>query len=82
MTDNKALTKEKNPKTKIPNDVLAAIMSSALTKYNADNEIEVETPLSIKVTSEKAPPPKPQEHTLGVSNLFKSRGKKISCKGR
>jgi lipopolysaccharide export system ATP-binding protein len=81
MTYNKAFTKEKNPKTKIPNDVLAVIMSSALTKYHADNKIEIESPLAIKVTRAKSPPPEPQEHTLGVSNLFKSFGKKLVVKG-
>jgi len=81
MTYNKALTKEKTPKTEIPPDVLAAIITSALTKYNADNENEIETPLTIEVTSEKKPAPKMQEHTLGVSNLYKSFGKKLVVKG-
>jgi len=82
MTYNKALTKENVPETKIPSDVLAAIITSALTKYNADdNENEIETLLTIEVTSEKKPAPKIQEHTLGVSNLFKSFGKKLVVKG-
>jgi len=81
MTYNKILTKENIPETKIPPEVLAAIITSALTKYKADNEEETETPLIIEVTSEKKPAPKPQEHTLGVSNLFKSFGKKLVVKG-
>ncbi|WP_461255856.1 LPS export ABC transporter ATP-binding protein [Treponema sp. R80B11-R83G3] len=81
MTYNKTLTKENVPETKIPPDVLAAIITSALTRYNADNENEVETPLAIEVISEKKPEPKIQEHTLGVSNLFKSFGKKLVVKG-
>jgi len=81
MTKTKVLTKESVPDTKIPPDVLAAIITSALTRYNADNEEEIETPLAIEVTSEKKPAPKVQEHTLGVSNLFKSFGKKLVVKG-
>jgi len=81
MSYNKALTKEKIPERKIPPDVLAAIITSALTRYSADNENEIETPLAIEVISEKKPEPKIQEHTLGVSNLFKSFGKKLVVKG-
>jgi len=80
MTDNNALTKENIPKTEIPPDILAVITTSALTQYNADNEIETRESI-IEVKREKAPPPKPQEYTLGVSNLFKSFGKKLVVKG-
>jgi len=79
MTDNKTFTKENIRKTEIPPDVLVAI-SSALTKYNADNEIEIPSAI-IEIIGEKEPPPKPKEHTLGVSNLFKSFGKKLVVKG-
>jgi lipopolysaccharide export system ATP-binding protein len=81
MTEKRALTKENVPKIEIPPDVIAAIITSALTRYNADNEEEIETPLAIEVISEKKPTPKIQEHTLGVSNLFKSFGKKLVVKG-
>jgi len=81
MTYNKVLTKENVPETEIPPDVLAAIITSALTRYNADNEDEIDTPLTVEVISEKKPAPKIQEHTLGVSNLFKSFGKKLVVKG-
>jgi len=81
MTKTEALTKEKVHEKEIPPDVLAAIITSALTRYNADNENEIETSFTIKVTSEKKPAPKMQEHTLGVSNLYKSFGKKLVVKG-
>jgi lipopolysaccharide export system ATP-binding protein len=83
MTYNKTLTKEKTPKKEIPPDVLAAIITSAITRYHAENEIETETENSftIEVISEKKPAPKIKEHTLGVSNLFKSFGKKLVVKG-
>jgi len=80
MTDNNALTKENVPKTEIPPEILTVIATAALTQYNADNEIETQYSV-IEVTREKAPPPKPQEYTLGVSNLFKSFGKKLVVKG-
>jgi len=80
MTDNYALTKENIPKTEIPSEILAVITTAALTQYNADNEIETQCSV-IEVTKAKAPPPKPQEYTLGVSNLFKSFGKKLVVKG-
>ena len=80
MTDNNTLTKENIPKTEIPPDILAVITTSALMQYNADNEIETRSSI-IEVTRAKAPPPKPQEYTLGVSNLFKSFGKKLVVKG-
>jgi len=79
MTKTEAFTKEKTPETEIPPDVLAAIITSALTRYNADNENE--TLVTIEVISEKKPAPKPQEHMLGVSNLYKSFGKKLVVKG-
>jgi len=81
MTKTEAFTKENVAETKIPPDVLAAIITSALTKYNADNENEIEALLTIQVTTEKGPAPKLQEHTLGVSNLYKSFGKKLVVKG-
>ena len=81
MTKTEAFTKEKVHEKEIPPDVLAAIITSALTRYNADNENEIETSFTIKVTSEKKPAPKMQEHTLGVSNLYKSFGKKLVVKG-
>jgi lipopolysaccharide export system ATP-binding protein len=81
MTYNKTITKEKVHEKEIPPDVLAAIITSALTRYNADYENETENSFTIKVTSEKKPAPKIQEHTLGVSNLFKSFGKKLVVKG-
>jgi len=78
MTDNNALTKDKNPKTEIPAEILAVIATAALTQYSAENKIEIQSNiLEIK----KAPPQKPQEYTLGVSNLFKSFGKKLVVKG-
>jgi lipopolysaccharide export system ATP-binding protein len=46
-----------------------------------ENIPETEIPIAIEVTDEKSPMPKPQEHTLGVSNLFKSFGKKLVVKG-
>jgi len=81
MTKTEALTKEKVHEKEIPPDILAAIITSALTRYNADYENEIETSFTIEVTSEKKPEPKIQEHTLGVSNLFKSFGKKLVVKG-
>jgi len=81
MTKTEALTKEKVHEKEIPPDVLAAIITSALTRYNADYENEIETSFAVKVISEKKPAPKIQEHTLGVSNLFKSFGKKLVVKG-
>jgi len=81
MTEKKTLTKENVPTTEIPPDVLEAIMTSALTKYNADNEDGIDTPLTIEVISGEQPAPEIQEHTLGVSNLFKSFGKKSVVKG-
>jgi lipopolysaccharide export system ATP-binding protein len=80
MTDNNALTKENIPKTEIPSEILAVITTAALTQYNADNEIETQGSV-IEVTRAKAPPQKPKEYTLGVSNLFKSFGKKLVVKG-
>ncbi|WP_461246673.1 LPS export ABC transporter ATP-binding protein [Treponema sp. R6D11] len=80
MSYNNAFTKENIPKTEIPPDILAVITTAALAKYNADNEIEIQSNI-IEVTREKAPPPIPQEYTLGVSNLFKSFGKKLVVKG-
>ncbi len=81
MTDNKALTKEKIPETEIPPDVLAAIITSALTRYNADDESKIETLVTIEVINEKKPAPKPQEHTLGVSIYIKA-SEKTGCKRR
>jgi lipopolysaccharide export system ATP-binding protein len=81
MTEKKTLTKENVPATEIPPDVLEAIMTSALTKYNADNEDGIDTPLTIEIISEEQPAQEIQEHTLGVSNLFKSFGKKSVVKG-
>jgi len=80
MTEKRALTKENVPEAEIPSDVLTAI-TSALTRYNADNEDEIENQLTVEVISEEKPAPEMQEHTLGVSNLFKSFGKKLVVKG-
>jgi len=82
MADNEELTKENTTQKEIPTDVLAAVMTSALAQYNADNENETGVSANkIEVISEKPTPPKPQEYTLGVSSLFKSFGRKLVVKG-
>jgi lipopolysaccharide export system ATP-binding protein len=83
MSDNLIFSKQKAPETEIPGDILAAIITSALTKYADGNEIEPS--IKIEIVNETAgkiePPPKLEEHTLGVSNLYKSFGKKLVVKG-
>jgi lipopolysaccharide export system ATP-binding protein len=79
MSDNDFFSKQNTPETEIPGNILSAIITSALTKYTADNETEPS--VAIEVISKKVPQPEPEEHTLGVSNLYKSFGKKLVVKG-
>jgi lipopolysaccharide export system ATP-binding protein len=91
MSDNQIFSKQNIPETEISGDVLSAIITSTLTKYTAENETEPSINIEItnkvtkeivsEVIGEKSPPPKLEEHTLGVSNLYKSFGKKLVVKG-
>jgi len=65
-------------------DILAAVISSALTYHNTETNPEsTDKIITIEFPrEEKAPPlPRIEEHHLGVSNLHKSFGKKAVVKG-
>jgi len=67
---------------KIQNDVLAAVISSALTYHNSTSQTEnktitIEFPREEKIIAKKPP----EIHHLGVSSLHKSFGKKAVVKG-
>jgi len=93
MTDNNDFNNEDAPKIETPPDVLDVNLTSTFTEDNANNDEQIEPPVTIEVTGEETPPQeqeqellleheqKPQEHTLGVSNLHKSFGKKAVVKG-
>jgi lipopolysaccharide export system ATP-binding protein len=71
MSDNYFFFFFNDPESETPEDNLTAVMTPAFTQYTEENEI----------TSVESPSLKPEEHTLGVSNLFKSFGKKLVVKG-
>ena len=75
--------KKKNPKKEaISNEILTTVITASLTKYKEDYKQNLtELPSSLEIVSIEKAPLEIKEHKLGVSNLYKSFGKKSVVKG-
>jgi len=75
--------KKKIPKNEdISNEILTTVITASLTKYKEDYKQDItEPPSSLEIVSIKKAPPEIKEHKLGVSDLYKSFGKKSVVKG-
>jgi len=81
MDKNLAISKFNAPETEIQGEVLSAIIASSLTKYKTDLDESDESKNIEVLSADKQPVREIKEHTLGVSNLYKSFGKKSVVKG-
>jgi len=74
--------KKKNPKNEdISNEILTTVITASLTKYKEDYKLDPADPSSFEIVSIEKAPPEIKEHKLGVSDLYKSFGKKSVVKG-
>jgi len=75
--------KKKSPiKEDISNEILTTVITASLTKYREDYKHNLtEPPSSLEIVSIEKAPLEIKEHKLGVSNLYKSFGKKSVVKG-
>ncbi|MCL2759397.1 MAG: LPS export ABC transporter ATP-binding protein, partial [Treponema sp.] len=81
MEENLSLSKQKTTETEIAGDVLSAILTASLTKYQFDLDEADAEKKSAELEASKKTERVHEEHTLGVSNLYKSFGKKSVVKG-
>jgi len=68
----------------IPPEILTAVITSSLTKFDADNEKNLQTEISANIAKKNVPiitMPDPNVHTLGVSCLRKKFGRKEVVRG-
>jgi len=76
------MKKKIQKKEDISNEILTTVITASLTKYKEDYKQSLtELSSSLEIVSIEKAPPEIKEHKLGVSNLFKSFGKKSVVKG-
>jgi len=74
--------KSKKKNEDISNEILTTVITASLTKYKEDYKlISEDQSSSFEIVSIEKAPPEIKEHKLGVSDLYKSFGKKSVVKG-